>query len=83
MTYHTNTSRISKSGLDLINRAPAHYYERYLNPAANPQKETPGWSSAPQSIALYWSPKSLANATPLGHALTAELRQAKKSGRRS
>ena len=41
MTYHTNTSRISKSGLDLINRAPAHYYERYLNPAANPQKETP------------------------------------------
>jgi exodeoxyribonuclease VIII len=41
MTYHTNTSRISKSGLDLINRAPAHYYERYLNPKAAPQKETP------------------------------------------
>ena len=41
MTYHTNTSRISKSGLDLINRAPAHYFERYLNPKAPPQKETP------------------------------------------
>lgn len=41
MTYHTDTSRISKSGLDLINRAPAHYYERYLNPNANPPKETP------------------------------------------
>ena len=41
MTYHTNTSRISKSGLDLINRAPAHYWERYLNPKASPQKETP------------------------------------------
>jgi hypothetical protein len=40
MTYHTDTSRISKSGLDLINRAPAHYYERYLNPKAAPQKET-------------------------------------------
>lgn len=41
MTYHTDTSRISKSGLDLINRAPAHYYERYLNPKAAPPKETP------------------------------------------
>ena len=41
MSYHTNTSRISKSGLDLINRAPAHYWERYLNPHASPQKETP------------------------------------------
>lgn len=41
MTYHTDISRISKSGLDLINRAPAHYYERYLNPLATPQKETP------------------------------------------
>jgi hypothetical protein len=40
MTYHTDTSRISKSGLDLINRAPALYYERYLNPNAEPQKET-------------------------------------------
>ena len=41
MTYHTDTTRISKSGLDLINRAPALYYERYLNPTAEPQKETP------------------------------------------
>lgn len=30
--YHANTDRISKSGLDLINKAPALYYERYLNP---------------------------------------------------
>lgn len=41
MKYHTDTTRISKSGLDLINRAPALYYERYLNPSAEPQKETP------------------------------------------
>lgn len=40
MTYHTDTSRISKSGLDLINRAPALYYERYLNPTAEQPKET-------------------------------------------
>ena len=41
MQYHTDTSRVSKSGLDLINRAPALYYERYLNPNAAPQKESP------------------------------------------
>jgi exodeoxyribonuclease VIII len=41
VNYHRDTTRISKSGLDLINRAPAHYYERYLNPKAIPQKETP------------------------------------------
>ena len=41
MTYHTDTTRISKSGLDLINRAPALYYERYLNPTAEQPKETP------------------------------------------
>ena len=41
MMYHTDISRVSKSGLDLINRAPALYYERYLNPNASPQKETP------------------------------------------
>ena len=31
-TYHTDTARISKSGLDLINKAPAHYWQRYLSP---------------------------------------------------
>ena len=30
--YHKDTSRISKSGLDLINKSPAHYYYRYLDP---------------------------------------------------
>jgi len=27
--YHTDTTRISKSGLDLINRSPLHYLHRY------------------------------------------------------
>lgn len=31
-TYHRDTTRISKSGLDLINQSPAHYYDKYLNP---------------------------------------------------
>ena len=29
--YHADTTRISKSGCDLINKTPANYYERYLN----------------------------------------------------
>jgi len=41
MMYHTDVTRVSKSGLDLIAKAPALYYERYLNPNALPQKETP------------------------------------------
>jgi len=38
--YHADTSRISKSGLDLINQAPAKYYHRYLDPNAKPRKST-------------------------------------------
>lgn len=38
--YHADTSRISKSGLDLINKCPAKYFEKYLNPNAEPEKRT-------------------------------------------
>lgn len=38
--YHKDTSRISKSGLDLINKCPAKYYEKYLNPNAEPEERT-------------------------------------------
>jgi exodeoxyribonuclease VIII len=38
--YHADTSRISKSGLDLMAKSPAHYYARYLDPNRAPQKET-------------------------------------------
>ena len=30
--YHADTSRISKSGLDLLNRSPIHYWAKYLSP---------------------------------------------------
>lgn len=31
-TYHSDTSRVSKSGLDLIRQSPYHYWAKYLNP---------------------------------------------------
>jgi hypothetical protein len=37
--YHSDISRISKSGLDLINKSPAHYYYRYLDPLRSKEKE--------------------------------------------
>jgi hypothetical protein len=40
MEYHKNSEKISKSGLDLIHKSPLHYWERYLNPAAQ-EKKTP------------------------------------------
>lgn len=39
--YHDNTSRISKSGLDIIAKSPQHYWSAYLDPKREPRKETP------------------------------------------
>lgn len=41
--YHADTSRISKSGLDLIHKSPSHYWERYLNPDREPDKKSPAF----------------------------------------
>lgn len=38
--YHADTSRISKSGLDLIRKSPAHYYAAYLDPNRKPRQDT-------------------------------------------
>lgn len=38
--YHADTTRVSKSGLDLIAKSPRHYWERYLNPKRAPQEQT-------------------------------------------
>jgi exodeoxyribonuclease VIII len=40
MEYHKDTTKISKSGLDLIHKSPLHYWERYLNPG-HVEKKTP------------------------------------------
>lgn len=37
--YHKDTSRISKSGLDLVRKSPAHYHARYLDTNAPPRPE--------------------------------------------
>lgn len=37
--YHSDISRISKSGLDLIHKSPAHYHYRYLDPLRVKEKE--------------------------------------------
>ena len=39
--YHADTDYIGKSGLDLINCSPLHYWERYLNPNHVREPETP------------------------------------------
>lgn len=38
-SYHADTTRISKSGLDKINKAPMFYYAHYLDPNRPPQQE--------------------------------------------
>jgi len=38
--YHSDTTRISKSGLDLIAKSPAHYWQRYLNPDREPETQS-------------------------------------------
>jgi hypothetical protein len=42
--YHSDKTRISKSGLDLINKAPAHYYYKYLDPNYKKPAEEPTWA---------------------------------------
>lgn len=39
--YHGDTTKISKSGLDLINRSPYHYWDKYLNLDKPPISTTP------------------------------------------
>jgi exodeoxyribonuclease VIII len=38
--YHQDTSRISKSGLDLFSKSPKHYWAKYLDPNREPEQPT-------------------------------------------
>ena len=38
--YHKDLDYIGKSGLDLVNRSPKHFWERYLNPDAPEEEQT-------------------------------------------
>jgi hypothetical protein len=40
-TYHKDSTRIGKSGLDLVHRSPAHYYAKYLDPNREWEEPTP------------------------------------------
>lgn len=52
--YHNDITHVSKSGLDLIRKAPAKYWQRYLNPNAPPRKRNEAFveGSAFHSIIL-------------------------------
>lgn len=39
--YHADTSRIGKSGLDLIHQSPLHYWAAYLDPNREHREQTP------------------------------------------
>lgn len=54
--YHADASRISKSGLDKINRSPAHYWESYLNPNRREREEKDYFLKGTASHALILEP---------------------------
>lgn len=39
--YHKDLDYIGKSGLDMVHRSPKHFWERYLNPDAPEEKQSP------------------------------------------
>lgn len=47
--YHGDTTRISKSGLDLVEQSPLHYYGRYLDPNRPPEKEK-AWAKTGNAV---------------------------------
>lgn len=55
--YHADTSRISKSGLDKINKSPYHYWESYLSPNKIEREETEGMATGTASHALILEPE--------------------------
>lgn len=59
--YHSDTSRIGKSGLDLINKAPAKYWEKYLNPNREREKQTEALLIGSATHSLLFEPDKFPN----------------------
>jgi hypothetical protein len=58
--YHADTSRISKSGTDKINRSPAHYYAHYLDPERVKAEPTPAMQEGTLIHTVILEPHKLA-----------------------
>ena len=77
--YHNDTSRISKSGLDEINRSPAHYYAKYIDPNREPHKETPALITGSVVHCAVFEPNELEKrfvAHPVGDGRTVAVKKA-------
>lgn len=59
--YHADTSRIGKSGLDLINKAPAKYWEGYLNPNKEKEKQTEALLVGSATHSILFEPDKFVN----------------------
>lgn len=58
--YHKDTTRISKSGLDLIRRSPLHYYSKYLDPDRERRPETPALKQGKITHSFVFEPEKIA-----------------------
>lgn len=59
--YHQDTSMISKSGLDLITKAPAYYYAKYLDPNRVPEERTEALINGHAAHSLILEPDKFAH----------------------
>ena len=59
--YHSNVNRISKSGLDLISKSPAHYYAKYLDPNREIMQPTPAMRMGSITHSYILEPKQFSN----------------------
>jgi hypothetical protein len=49
--YHKDTSRISKSGLDEVNKSPLHYHYKYLDPTRKEEREK-DWAKTGSAVGM-------------------------------
>jgi hypothetical protein len=59
--YHADREHISKSGLDLIDRSPLHFWNAYMNPATPPRLETPTFKMGTATHTMFLEHDNLDN----------------------